>query len=141
MTLDQRLLSILDGRRRGVLATLRRDGRPQLSNVGYAWDPEQKLIRISTRNPLAKTHNLRRDPRAALHVTTEDMNAYVVVEGEARFTAVTTDEHDATADELVELYRTIRGDHPDWAEYRAAMVAEQRLIIHLTVTTAYGYAA
>lgn len=141
MTLDSRLLGLLVGRRRGVLATLRRDGRPQMSTVGYAWDPERHLIRVSTRNTLAKTHNLRRDQRATLHVGTEDMSSYVVVEGDARLTPVATDEHDATVEELVELYRTIRGEHPDWADYRSAMVAEQRLIIHVTVTNAYGYLA
>jgi PPOX class probable F420-dependent enzyme len=124
--------------KRGVLATLKRDGRPQLSNVAYHY--ADGLIRISVTDGLAKTRNLRRDPRASFHVTTENLAAYVVAEGIAELSPVAADVHDDVVEELVELYRTIWGDHPDWDEYRAAMVADRRLLIRLPVDRLYGYA-
>jgi PPOX class probable F420-dependent enzyme len=71
----------LAGQRQGVLVTLRRDGRPQLSNVNYAWYPEEQTIKVSTTDDRAKTANLRRDPRASFHVTSGDFWSYVVVDG------------------------------------------------------------
>src|SRR4051794_7636855 len=70
----------------GVLATIKRDGRPQLSNVGYAWD--DGLVRVSVTADRAKTGNLRRDPRVGLHVSSRDFWTWVVVEGTAELTAV-----------------------------------------------------
>ncbi len=64
----------------------------------------------------------------------------MVAEADAELSAVTTDPHDATADDLVDLYRTLAGEHPDWEEYRAAMVAEGRLVLRLHVTRVYGSA-
>jgi PPOX class probable F420-dependent enzyme len=125
---------------RGVLVTLKRDGRPQLSNVAYAYDPASRTVRVSVTDDRAKTRNLRRDPRASLHVTREDFYAYQVVEGTVSLSEVTTDPHDAAGDELVELYRSIAGEHPDWEEYRAAMVSERRLVVRLPVEHVYGWA-
>jgi PPOX class probable F420-dependent enzyme len=133
------LLALLGTTRRGVLVTLKRDGRPQVSNVGHSYDAEAGLVRISVTDDRAKTRNLRRDPRASFHVTTEDMSAFVVVESTAVLTPVTTDPGDATADELVDLYRAIAGEHPDWDEFRAAMVAERRLVLRLPIERVYGY--
>ena len=135
-TPDPRLLAFVAGHRWGVLATLRRDGRPQLSNVGYSWD--DGLVRISVTADRAKTRNLAADPRATLHVTSADFWSYVVVEGTAQLTPPAADPQDATVDELVEYYRGISGEHPDWAEYRAAMVAERRLLVRFRPTHAYG---
>ena len=135
-TPDPRLLAFVAEHRWGVLATLRRDGRPQLSNVGYSWD--DGLVRISVTADRAKTRNLAADPRATLHVTSADFWSYVVVEGTAQLTPPAADPHDATADELVAYYRGISGEHPDWAEYRAAMVAERRLLVRFRPTHAYG---
>jgi PPOX class probable F420-dependent enzyme len=121
----------------GVLVAIKRDGRPQLSNVSYAFDGE--FIRVSVTDDRAKTRNLRRDPRAGFHVTTPDRRAYAVVEGTAQLSDVTTDPHDATADELVALYQAIAGEHPDWEEYRAAMVADHRLVVRIPVEHVYGW--
>jgi PPOX class probable F420-dependent enzyme len=123
--------------KRGVLATLKRDGRPQLSNVAYHYADGR--IRISVTDDRAKTRNLRRDPRASFHVTTENLAAYAVAEGLAELSPVAADEHDDIVEELVELYRTLWGGHPDWAEYRAAMVADRRLIVRIAVDRIYGY--
>lgn len=123
--------------RRGVLATLKADGRPQLSNIMFGIDAEG-VVRISVTDTRAKTANLRRDPRVSLHVTSPDFWSYVVLEGEAELTPVALDPGDATVDELVALYRELQGEHPDWDEYRAAMVADQRLVVRLRPTHAYG---
>lgn len=122
---------------RGVLVTLKRDGRPQLSNVAYAIDEDDRL-RISTPASTAKAANLRRDPRASLHVARKDFWAYAVAEGTAELSEPTADPNDATADALVDYYRRVAGEHPDWDEYRAAMVTEGRLVITLTIEHLYG---
>lgn len=124
---------------RGVLVTLKRDGRPQLSNVGYLYDPDARTALISVTDDRAKTHNLRRDPRASLHVSTPNLGAYAVGEGLAELSAVTLDPADEVADQLVAHYRALQGEHPDWAEFRAAMVTERRLLALLPLTHAYGW--
>ena len=127
---------LLAGRRWGVLLTLKRDGRPQASNVGYALLDDR--IHISVTDDRAKTANLRRDPRASLHVSAEDFWSYVVAEGTADLSPVAADPDDATVDGLVALYRALSGEHPDWGEFRAAMVTERRLVVRLTVEHRYG---
>jgi PPOX class probable F420-dependent enzyme len=112
-------------------------GRPQLSNVGYTLGDDD-VIRISVTESRAKTANARRDPRVSLHVTSDDFWSYVVVEGDAVLTPVAEAQDDATVDELVEYYRAIQGEHPDWDEYRAAMVADRRLVMRVVPTRAYG---
>jgi PPOX class probable F420-dependent enzyme len=122
----------------GALVALKRDGRPQLSNVSHTFDPETRLLRVSTTADRAKVANLRRDPRASYYVNSADGWTYAVAEGTAELTPVAADPHDATVDELVEVYRAIAGEHPDWDEYRAAMVADRRLVVRLTVERVYG---
>ncbi len=136
--MDDRLLALLSGTHSGVLTTLKRDGRPQLSNVVYAF--AGGVVRVSVTDGRAKTANLRRDPRASFYVSAPDFRSYVVAEGTARLTPVARDPHDATVDELVEVYRAIAGEHPDWAGYRDAMVGEGRLVIRIPVDRAYGRA-
>jgi PPOX class probable F420-dependent enzyme len=136
---DERLLDIVAGTRRGVLVTLKRDGRPQLSNVDFAWDPDRRLARVSTRSGLAKVANLRRDARASLHVAAPGGGAYVVLEGVVSLSPVAGDVDDATVAELVDVYRAVQGEHPDWDDYRRAMVADQRLVVRLPVERWYGW--
>ena len=124
---------------RGVLVTLKRDGRPQLSNVGYLYDPDTRTALISVTDDRAKTHNLRRDPRASLHVSTPNLGAYAVGEAVAELSPVTLDPGDEVADRLVAHYRGLQGEHQDWAEFRAAMVTERRLLARLPLTHAYGW--
>lgn len=135
---DPRLLEFVAGRTWGVLATIKRDGRPQLSNIGYTFDAAGPLVRISVTADRAKTRNLAADPRASLHVTSADFWSWVVLEGTAELTPPAADPDDATVDELVGYYRAISGEHGNWAEYRAAMVAERRLVVRLRPTHAYG---
>jgi PPOX class probable F420-dependent enzyme len=132
-------MSLLSGARTVALVTLKRDGRPQLSNVSCFFDPGTGVARISTTADRAKTANLRRDPRAGLYATSPDLSAYAVAEGTAELTEVAADPHDAVVEELVEVYRLIKGEHPDWDEFRAAMVGDRRLVVRLRVERVYGW--
>ncbi len=135
---DTALQDLLASRRQGVLATLKRDGRPQLSNVAYVLEGDE--VRISVTDGRAKTANLRRDPRASLHVTSDDFGSYVVVEGTVELLPVAAAPDDATVDALVSYYRAVAGEHPDWDEYRRAMVEDRRLLLRLPVERLYGMA-
>ena len=135
---DDRMLAFVAEHRWGVLVTLKRDGRPQLSNVGYFYDWDAGIIRVSVTDDRAKTRNLRRDPRVGLHVASPDFWTYVVVEGTAELTPVAADPHDDAVEELVAYYRGVSGEHPDWDDYRAAMVRERRLVVRFAPEHAYG---
>ena len=135
---DPRMLAFVAEHRWGVLATVKRDGRPQLSNVGYAYDPDAQLFRVSVTDSRAKTRNLRADPRVTLHVASQDFWTWVAVEGTAELTPVAADPHDATVEELITYYRGTAGEHPDWDEYRAAMVTDRRLVVRFRPEHTYG---
>lgn len=135
MELD-RALAFVARRRTGVLIALRANGRPQASNIMYGLD--DGVVRISVTQGRAKTANLRRDPRASLHVTSDDFWQYVVLEGDADLSPVATEPGDATCRELRSVYRSIQGEHDDWDEYDRAMVDDQRLVVRLRPTHAYG---
>ncbi|HVK23549.1 MAG TPA: PPOX class F420-dependent oxidoreductase [Actinokineospora sp.] len=137
---DEALYGLIRNRPFGTLATLKRDGRPQLSNVLHHLDEAEGVLRISVTDGRAKTANLRRDPRATYHVTSADGWQYAVAEGIAEFSEVAQDPHDAAADELVALYRNLSGEHPNWDEYRAAMVADGRLVLRIKIDRVYGTA-
>ncbi|MHA5047040.1 PPOX class F420-dependent oxidoreductase [Streptomyces sp. SD15] len=134
------LLTLLSEYKGGVLVTLKKDGRPQLSNVSHAYYPDERIIRVSLTDDRAKTRNLRRDLRASYHVTSEDRWAYTVAEGTADLTPVAADPQDETVEELIRVYRDVLGEHPDWDDYRAAMVRDRRLVLRLHVERAYGIA-
>ncbi len=130
-------LQFLAPRRNGVLATQRRNGRPQLSNITYHLGGDG-LVRISITATRAKYHNLVRDPRASLHVAADDFWSYVVVDGDVELAPVAADPNDPTVDELVAYYRELAGEHPNWDEYRLAMVNDRRTLVRLTPTHVYG---
>jgi PPOX class probable F420-dependent enzyme len=138
MSVDPRMLSFVTERHWGVFATIKTDGRPHLSNVGYAYDSETQLFRVSVTDGRAKTRNLRRDPRVTLHVSSKDFWTWVAVEGTAELTPVAADPHDATVDELITYYRGTAGEHPNWDEYRKAMVADRRLVVRFRPERTYG---
>src|SRR5262249_10222081 len=123
---------------RGTLITIKRDGRPQLSVVVYALDPDAQVIRISTTDDRAKTRNLRRDPRASFYVMAANGSDYSIAEGTAELSPVAADPRDATVEELIDVYRAISGEHPDWDDYRRAMVADRRLVVRIQVERTYG---
>jgi PPOX class probable F420-dependent enzyme len=136
--MSEQMLTFLAEHTWGVLATIKGDGRPQLSNVGYAWDADAGLARISVTADRAKTRNLQADPRATLHVTSADFWTWIAVEGTAELSPVAADPHDATVEELVGHYRALNGEHEDWDAYRAAMVADRRLVVRLRPEHTYG---
>jgi PPOX class probable F420-dependent enzyme len=136
MELVQALQAARD-RHQSVLTTLKRDGRPQQSNVLHAVG-DDGLIRISTTADRAKYANLRRTPWAALHVDGKDFWSYAVLEGDVTLSEVAAAPDDAAVDELVELYRVLQGEHADWDDYRAAMVRDRRVVVRIAPTHAYG---
>jgi len=136
---DQPLKDILAGGHLGVLATLKRDGRPQLSDVSHQFDADPDTIRVSITDGRAKTANLRRDPRASLHVRPPSGAGYAVAEGIAQLSQTAADPMDVTVEALVDLYRTINGEHPDWDEYREVMVKDRRIVLTILVDKIYGW--
>ncbi len=116
---------------RAVLATTRADGRAQLSPVVAAADEDGRIL-ISTRETAVKTRNLARDPRASLCVMNDGFfGEWIQAEGTAEII------HQPDALELlVDYYRKISGEHPDWDDYRAAMRRERRVIVRVTITRA-----
>jgi len=115
---------------RAVLATIERDGRPQLSHVSYTLD-DDGLIKVMVSSALAKTRNLKRDPRATLSILADDWYQYVVVEG-----TCTVIENDAVP-LLRHVYERIVGPHPDWADFDVAMVRDRRAVLAITVDRIY----
>ncbi|MBV8966922.1 MAG: PPOX class F420-dependent oxidoreductase, partial [Mycobacteriaceae bacterium] len=98
---DDKLLAVVSGNSLGVLATIKRDGRPQLSNVSYYFDPRSNAIEVSITEPRAKTRNLRRDPRASILVSADDGWSYAVAEGTAELTPPAAAPDDATVEALI----------------------------------------
>jgi PPOX class probable F420-dependent enzyme len=123
--------SFLSAHPRAVLATMRADGRPQLSPIVAAVDDVGRIL-ISTREPAIKAKNLTRDPRASLCVLNEGFfGEWVQADGTAELI------HLPEAMPILEdYYRRISGEHPDWADYREAMRRDKRLIIRITVDRA-----
>src|SRR5438128_9425956 len=116
---------------RAVLATRRRDGRPQLSPVSVGVDGTGQAI-ISSRETAYKTRNLRRDPRASLCVFVDGFfGPWVQVDGSAEVVSLP-----AAMELLVDYYRRVAGEHSDWADYRRAMERERRVLIRLTMESA-----
>jgi PPOX class probable F420-dependent enzyme len=116
---------------RAVLATSRADGRPQLSPVTAAVDDDGRVL-VSTREAAIKTRNLRRDPRASLCVLNDGFfGEWIQVEGTAEIVPLP-----AAMEILVSYYRSVAGEHPDWADYRAAMERDRRVIARITITRA-----
>ncbi len=121
---------------KGVLATVRSNGLPQMSNIVYS--AIDGAVWVSVTDGRAKTSNLRRDPRAVLHVSSDDFTGYAVMECDAELSDVAADPDDATIAELRRLYRNISGEHPDWDEFDRAMIDDRRLVLKLYPVHSYG---
>jgi PPOX class probable F420-dependent enzyme len=114
-----------------VMATFRKDGRPALSPITAGVDPQGRVI-VSTRETAIKVKHLRRDPRVAMTAFTDRFYGdFVQVEGTAEIV-----ELPEAMELLVEYYRGISGEHPDWDDYRAAMVRDQRVIVRFEIERA-----
>jgi PPOX class probable F420-dependent enzyme len=139
MTLRPDVLEFAAEGNLATLATIKRDGRPQLSNINYHFDPARLLVLVSVTDGRAKVANLRRDPRASILVNGKGGWTYGVLEGDAELSEVARATDDAAVEELIEVYRAVAGkEHPDWDDYRRAMVADKRLVLRIKVTHAYG---
>ncbi|RZS91456.1 PPOX class probable F420-dependent enzyme [Motilibacter rhizosphaerae] len=122
------LLEFLRPRRKGVLATTRADGRPQLSPVACGVD-DAGLLLVSTYPERAKARNAARDPRVSVCVLSDDWDGpWVQLDGSAE--VITLPE---AVEPLVDYYRALAGEHPDWEEYRAAMVRQGKCLLRITV--------
>ena len=121
----------------GVLITIRKDGRPQSSDISY--DVHDGKIRISVTADRAKTRNMARDNRVVMHVTHRPSWSYVSLDGTVELGPVATSPGDEACLQLQSQYRSVAGkDHPDWDEYFEAMISEGRLVVSLTPTSAVG---
>lgn len=124
-------------RHHGVLITIRRDGRPQSSDIVYS--ATDGIIRISVTDDRAKTRNLVRDPRAVVHLTSPDTWSYLSFDGTVELSPVATEPGDATCEELAQLLRDVQGsEHPDWDEFHRAMVDDQRRVVRFTPASVTG---
>lgn len=122
----------------GVLATMRRNGLPQLSPVMPHFDQAGNRLLIASQDGLAKVRNLRRTPWAALEVTSADLLRWVTVEGVVTIVGPPRDPASAEAQALVDYFRAAAGEHPDWDEYRQVMVEERRVLVALSIDHLYG---
>ena len=132
------LHALIAGSSLGVLATIKADGRPQLSPVTPYYDVEAGVIHISITASRAKYANLRRDPRASLEVTSADGRTWATVEGSAVLTGPGDDPRGPEVEALVDYYRAAAGEHPDWEEYRSVMVSDRRVLVSIRVERVYG---
>ncbi len=130
--------ALLAQARIGVLATIKANGLPQLSPVTPYYDRQADVIYVSMTEGRAKTANLRRDPRAALEVTSADGWEWATAEGGVTITGPGTDPQGPEVEALVGYYRAAAGEHPDWDEYRSVMVADRRVLMTLAVERVYG---
>jgi PPOX class probable F420-dependent enzyme len=121
------LLEFVRPRHHALLVTAKRDGTPQLSPVTCGVDDQGRIL-VSTYPERAKTHNARRDPRVSVCVLSDEWDGpYVQVDGEAEVLDLPE-----ALEPLVDYYRVIAGEHPDWGEYRAAMQAQGKSLIRIT---------
>ncbi len=124
-------------RRNAVLITIRRDGRAQSSDVAYVVEDGSLLISVT--DGRAKTRNMRRDPRVVVHVTDASAWSYVSFDGTVELSPVTATPDDETSERLVAYYEAATGgEHPNWREYRQAMIDEGRLLVRFTPTSVVG---
>jgi len=121
----------LTTRHRAVLSTRRRDGRPQLSPVTVGIDDAGRAL-VSSRETAYKTRNLRRDPHASLCVFDDGFfGPWVQIDGTAEVVSLPD-----AMELLVDYYRRIAGEHPDWADYRRAMERERRVLLRISIDSA-----
>ncbi len=136
VTFDPRTL-LAEGRL-GVLATIKSNGMPQLSPVTPSYDRTAEVIHVSMTEGRAKTANLRRDPRAAIEVTSADGWSWATAEGPVTLTGPGSDPHGPEVEALVDYYRSAAGEHPDWDEYRSVMVSDRRVLMTMRIERVYG---
>ena len=124
----EQLLEFLRPRHHALLLTRRRDGGPQLSPVAAGVDAEGRVV-VATYPQRAKSRNARRDPAVSLCFVSDDWDgAWVQVDGTAEVL-----ELPAALDAFVDYYRSIAGEHPDWDDYRAAMLRQGKVLLRVSI--------
>ena len=124
-------LDFIRANHHGVVATSRADGRPAMSPIACVVDADGRVV-VSTRETAMKVKHLERDPRVAICVLADGFfGQWVQVEGTAEIVRLPD-----AMDGLVDYYRRVSGEHPDWDDYRAAMERERRVLLRITVTRA-----
>lgn len=137
MAAEQQLRALIATRRQGVLAGVTRDGYPHLTNVLYLWDAQEQTARVSTTADRVKGRILRRDPRAALHVSGDHFWSFAVAECDAELSAVAATPGDDACRELLRVHSTFYGDL-DETEFFTQMIQARRLVVRLRVRRLYG---
>jgi PPOX class probable F420-dependent enzyme len=138
MSDDQRLLNLIATNSQGILAAVTRAGYPHLTNVLYVWDGAERTARVSTTADRVKGRILRRDPRAALHVSGSHFWSYAVAECDADVSEVATTPGDETCQELLDVHSAFYGKLVDEPAFFAQMVDARRLVVRLRVRRLYG---
>ncbi|MFE0187939.1 PPOX class F420-dependent oxidoreductase [Streptomyces sp. NPDC058989] len=136
---DEALSALLGKQQFGTLATVKRSGHPHLTTMLYSWDAEARVVRLSTTADRVKVRQLRRDPRAALHVQGGDVWSFAVAEGEAEVSETTTVPGDAVGRELLGMVPTAAKPEDEEA-FLKQLVTERRVVIRLKVDRLYGTA-
>jgi PPOX class probable F420-dependent enzyme len=129
---------LLGARQHGVVATIRRDGRPYLATVSHVYDPVERILSIGVHDSSTKARNLRRDPRASYHVVTPDHCMWLVAEGTAWVSSPTDDPDSALCDDYFETFKVLGGAEDEDA-YRRMIVAERHVILRLRIERTYGW--
>ena len=115
---------------RAVLSTFRPDGRPQMSPVSIAVDNDGRPV-VSTRETAYKVRHLRRDPRVSICAFSEDFWNWIQIDGTAPVVALPD-----AMEPLIDYYRSVQGEHPDWDDYRRAMQEQRRVIVRVEIERA-----
>lgn len=123
--------TFLENHHRGVMATFRQNGRPQMSPILIGLDEAGRAV-VSSRETAYKVRNLRRDPRVSVCAFTDQFfGEWIQVNGRAEILSLPE-----AMEPLVAYYRTVAGEHPDWDDYRAAMIREKRVLIRIALEQA-----
>lgn len=125
---EEELLKLLGEQQFGVLATIRRSGHPAMSTVLYRWDPDARVVRISTTADRLKARQVRNDPHVALHVQGPDVWSFAVAEGRA--------EVSGSPEELL----AFAGEQADPAAFLEQQARERRVVLRIDVSRLYGTA-
>ncbi|MGW3343655.1 TIGR03618 family F420-dependent PPOX class oxidoreductase [Nonomuraea rubra] len=136
---DEELSNLVAEQRFGALATVKADGRPQLSTVAYTWEPRQRVVRIPTIADRLKVRQLQKDPRCSLYVASDDFRSFAVAEGEAELSPVSLEPGDEVGLELLGMQPPLADPMREPAFLRQ-MVTDRRLVIRLRVSRLYGTA-
>ena len=136
---ERELLEIIAGNSRGILAAVRREGYPHLTNVLYVWDAQERIARVSTTADRVKGRILQRDPPAALHVSGPHFWSYAVAECDAETSDVATTPGDAASRELLQVHSAFSAGVDEDALFRR-LIEERRLVVRLRVRRLYGVA-